>query len=184
MAEHDPPRGAIRAAVLTVSDAVSAGRRDDASGPELAAAFERAFHVSVEDRAVVADDRDAIAATLGRWTDRGFDLLLVTGGTGLAPRDRTPEAVRAMIDFEIPGLSEKMRAETGAQFPAAYLSREVAGVRGATIIVALPGSPRGAVDCFRAIAALLPHAVALVKGDRPDHPSAAAKTDQVTDGMS
>jgi molybdenum cofactor synthesis domain-containing protein len=161
----------IRAAVLTVSDAVSAGRCPDASGPALAAAFAQAFHGPVEEGGVVADDRAAIAARLAAWCDRGLDLLLVTGGTGVAPRDRTPEAVRSIVEFEIPGLAEKMRAETGAAFPAAYLSREVAGVRGKTLIVALPGSPRGAVDCFRAIAPLLPHAVALVRGEPPDHPA-------------
>jgi len=161
----------LRAAILTVSDAAAAGSRTDASGPALAAALAEELDVRPEERAVVADDGLAIAEWLRTWCAAGFDLLLITGGTGVAPRDRTPEAVRGLLDFEIPGLAEKMRAETGAGFPAAYLSRQVAGVRGRTVIVAFPGSPRGAVDCFRSIAALLPHAVALARGESPAHPA-------------
>jgi molybdopterin adenylyltransferase len=86
-----------------------------------------------------------------------------------APRDRTPEAVRSVIEFEVPGLAEKMRTETGAGFPPAYLSRAVAGVRGSTLVAALPGSPRGAVDCFRSVEGLLPHAIALLRGERSGH---------------
>jgi molybdenum cofactor synthesis domain-containing protein len=165
----DPrPRG-IRAAVLTVSDGVAAGRRPDASGPALAAEVERAFPGAQIDRAVEADDPVSVASRIRAWCDAGFDLVLATGGTGVAPRDRTPEAVRTLIEFEVPGLAEKMRAETGAAFPAAYLSRGMAGVRGATLIAALPGSPRGAVDCFRAFEALLPHAIALLRGEGAGH---------------
>lgn len=160
---------ALRAGVLTVSDGVSNGARPDASGPALAAEVERAFPGARVERAVEADEPARVAARIRRWCDAGFDLVLATGGTGVAPRDRTPEAVRSVIEFEVPGLGEKMRAETGEAFPAAYLSRAVAGVRGSTLVAALPGSPRGAVDCFRAVEGLLPHAVALLRGGRAGH---------------
>ncbi len=160
----------IRAAVLTVSDGVAAGEREDASGPALAAAFREALGAEVAELAVVADDREAIAAKLRGWSAAGFDLVLSTGGTGVSPRDRTPEAFRDVIDFEIPGLPEKMRSEGGGALPAAYLSRQVAGIAGSTLCIALPGSPSGAVECFRSIAGLLSHAIALARGDRPDHP--------------
>jgi molybdenum cofactor synthesis domain-containing protein len=160
----------IRAAVLTVSDGIAAGEREDASGPALAAACLEALGAEIAARAVVADDRAAIAARLREWSAQRIDLVLATGGTGVSPRDRTPEAFRDVLDFEIPGLAEKMRADTGAALPAAYLSRQVAGVAGATLCLALPGSPAGAVECFRAVASLLPHAVALARGERPGHP--------------
>lgn len=160
----------IRAAVLTVSDAVAAGRREDAGGPAVAAACREALGARIEESVVLPDDREAIAEKIRAWAAAGLDLVLATGGTGVSPRDRTPEALRDVLDFEIPGLAEKMRAETGAAFPAAYLSRQVAGVAGATVCLALPGSPAGAVDCFRAIAGLLPHAIALARGERPPHP--------------
>lgn len=160
----------IRAAVLTVSDGAAAGDREDASGPALAAALRDALGAEVAESAVVADDPAAIASKLRSWSAAGFDLVLSTGGTGVSPRDRTPEAFREVIDFEIPGLAEKMRAETGAALPAAYLSRQVAGIARSTLCIALPGSPSGAVECFRSVAALLPHAIALARGERPAHP--------------
>jgi molybdenum cofactor synthesis domain-containing protein len=160
----------IRAAILTVSDGAAAGEREDASGPALASALRDALGADVDERAVVADDRAAIAGKLRGWSAAGFDLVLSTGGTGVSPRDRTPEAFRDVIDFEIPGIAEKMRAATGAGLPAAYLSRQVAGVAGSTLCIALPGSPSGAVECFRSVAELLPHAIALARGERPAHP--------------
>jgi molybdenum cofactor synthesis domain-containing protein len=160
----------IRAAILTVSDAVAAGEREDGGGPAVAAACREALGARVEETAVLPDDRRAIAAKLRAWTAARFDLVIATGGTGVSPRDRTPEAFRDVLDFEIPGLAERMRAETGASFPAAYLSRQVAGVAGATLCLALPGSPSGAVDCLRSVAGLLPHAIALARGERPPHP--------------
>ncbi len=159
----------IRAAVLTVSDGVAAGTARTRAVRRSRPPARTRWGARVE-RAVVADDRDAIAARLRAWSAAGVDLVLATGGTGVSPRDRTPEAFRDALDFEIPGLAEKMRSETGASLPAAYLSRQVAGVAGRTVCVALPGSPAGAVDCFRAVAALLPHAIALARGDRPGHP--------------
>jgi molybdenum cofactor synthesis domain-containing protein len=166
----------MRVAILTVSDGVAAGEREDGGGPALAAACAEAMpEAAIEERAVVPDDRAAIADRLRRWRRAGIHLVLATGGTGVSPRDRTPEAFRDVVDFEIPGFAEKMRADTGATFPAAYLSRSVAGVAGGTVCLALPGSPRGAVDCFRAVAALLPHAIALARGERPPHPPGPAR---------
>lgn len=163
----------IRAAIVTVSDGVAAGERADLGGPACEEALREAgvAHAIVE-RVVLPDDRQRIAVAVATMADAGTaDLILLTGGTGVAPRDRTPEAVRAVVEFEIPGLAERMRAETGRNFPAAALSRQVAGVRGRTLVLCLPGSPKGAADCLRAVAGLLPHAVALIRGEKPDHPS-------------
>ncbi len=162
----------IRVVIMTVSDGVAAGKREDRGGP----ACEEALRASgivheIVSREVLPDDRQLIARAI-RLTAyaRHADLIVLTGGTGVAPRDRTPEAVREAVEFEIPGLAEKMRSETGKNFPAAFLSRQVAGVRDQTLVLALPGSPRGAADCLRSIVDLLPHAIALVRGEATTHP--------------
>ena len=162
----------MRIAILTVSDGVSAGAREDRGGPACEAVFaESLLPHRIVSRSVCPDDREIVAGRIRELADRpGTDLVVLTGGTGVAPRDRTPEAVRDAIAFEVPGLPEKMRADTGADFPAAYLSRQVAGVRAQTLVVALPGSPKGAADCLRSILPLLPHAIALVRGGTPPHP--------------
>ncbi len=164
----------IRVVIMTVSDGVAAGKREDLGGPACEEALrESGIAHEIVSREILPDDRQQIARAI-RLTaySRHVDLIVLTGGTGVAPRDRTPEAVRESVEFEIPGLAEKMRSETGGGFPAAYLSRQVAGVRDRTLVVALPGSPRGAADCLRSIAGLLPHAIALVRGEATGHPGA------------
>jgi molybdopterin adenylyltransferase len=162
----------MRVAIVTVSDGVSAGARQDRGGPACEAVFaDSGLPHRIVSRSVCPDERERVAAKIREIADAGgTDLVVLTGGTGVAPRDRTPEAVRDAIAFEVPGLAEKMRSDTGAAFPAGYLSRQVVGVRAQTLVVALPGSPTGAVDCLRSILSLLPHAVALVRGDTPAHP--------------
>jgi molybdopterin adenylyltransferase len=162
----------LRTAIVTVSDGVASGQRLDRGGPACEEALRGAgLALEVVAREVLPDDRQRIAVAVANLADAGAaDLIVLTGGTGVAPRDRTPEAVRAVVEFEIPGLAERMRAETSRDFPAAFLSRQVAGVRGRSLVVCVPGSPRGAADCLRAIAGLLPHASALVRGEKPEHP--------------
>jgi molybdopterin adenylyltransferase len=173
----DNPGGApmprsIRVAIVTVSDGVASGEREDRGGPACEEALLRAgVEHEIVERRVLPDDPDVVSDLIREQADSDFaDLILLTGGTGLSPRDRTPEAVRRVIEIEAPGLAEKMRADTGRDFAAAYLSREVAGVRGRTLVVALPGSPRGATDCLHAVADLLPHAIELARGERATHP--------------
>lgn len=162
----------IRVAIVTVSDGVASGAREDRGAPACEEALAAArIPCTVVSRETIPDEPDRIEETVRSLADSGgTDLVVLTGGTGLAPRDRTPEAVRRVLDVEAPGLAERMRAETGRDFPAAFLSRQVAGVRGRTLVLALPGSPKGASDCLRAIADLLPHAVELVRGEKPPHP--------------
>jgi molybdopterin adenylyltransferase len=158
----------IRAAIVTVSDSAVAGTREDLSGPALR---ERAHALGwiVSAMELVPDDSTQISAILRRLADSGeVAVILTTGGTGVALRDITPEATRGVIEREIPGLSELMRAE-GLKFtPTAVLSRGLAGLRGRTLIVNLPGSPKGAVESFDAIAKLVPHIVDLLEG-RTNH---------------
>jgi molybdopterin adenylyltransferase len=159
----------MRIAVLTVSDAASRGERDDRSG-DAAGTWVRAS-LGVEPlRAVVADDTVAIVRQLLAWCDdEDVALVLTTGGTGLSPRDVTPEATRAVIEREAPGIAERLRAVTGADFPRAALSRGVAGVRGATLIVNLPGSTSGVGDCLAAFVPIARHAIDIVRGAATDH---------------
>lgn len=160
-------------AVLTVSDRSFRGEREDRGGPAVADAARSLLGADVVELLVVPDEKDDIAWNLTRLADNvRVDLVLTTGGTGISERDVTPEATRAVITRELPGLGEAMRAASRTALPTAMLSRQVAGIRGKTLVVNLPGSPRGAVECLEAIAAALPHAVAMLRGDAPDaHPT-------------
>ncbi|NPA30386.1 MAG: MogA/MoaB family molybdenum cofactor biosynthesis protein [Chloroflexi bacterium] len=166
----------LRIAILTVSDRAFQGQREDRSGPALAQAVaERGWKVL--ETGLVPDDQEAIRTALLAWCARpDIDIVLTTGGTGFGPRDVTPEATRAVLEREAPGLPEAMRAASLRITPHAMLSRAVAGIRGHTLIVNLPGSPKAAVENLAVIAEVLPHAVQLLRGD-PDaerghrHPS-------------
>lgn len=149
---------ALRAGVLTVSDAGARGGREDTAGPAVASALSGAgFEVAL--RALLPDEEEEITALLAGWCDReGLALVVTTGGTGLAPRDRTPEATAAVIDYAVPGLAEAMRAAGRASTPFASLSRGLAGVRGRTLLLNLPGSERGATESIGAVLGVLRHA--------------------------
>ncbi len=155
----------LRFGILTLSDRSAKGERPDASGPALADLI-RAQGWSVAKQAIRPDDESAIRSALTEWADGGeVDVILTTGGTGFAPRDVTPEATRKVIQRETPGLAEAMRADSLKKTPHAMLSRAVAGIRGRTLIVNLPGSPKGAVENLQTILPVLPHAVQLLTDD-------------------
>jgi molybdenum cofactor synthesis domain-containing protein len=153
-----------RAAVLTASTSKSRGEGEDESGARLAA-FAEGLGLEVAAREVVPDDRAEIEARLRSWADEDrCDLVLTTGGTGFSPSDVTPEAVRGVIEREAPGLAEAMRLASRDHTPHWMLSRAVAGIRGSTLIVSFPGSPRSIEQAGEAIAPALPHALALIAG--------------------
>jgi len=158
----------MRVAILTISDTVSRGERPDRSGPavrERCAKLE--WKIVIEE--ILPDDRAKLSARLARLADAGdVDAILTTGGTGLGPRDVTPEATKEICEKLVPGLSELMRERGRQSTPRAVLSRAVAGVRGSVLIVNLPGSPKGAVESLDAVADLLPHAVEVLHGARHD----------------
>jgi molybdopterin adenylyltransferase len=154
----------IRAAVLTISDSAHQGTRADVSGPAVAARLE-ARGWSVTMREILPDEFERIASWLREAADAGaVDAIFTTGGTGVAPRDITPEATRAVLQRDIPGVPELMRHEGARKNPRAALSRAVAGLRGCVLIVNLPGSPKGAVESLDAIVELVPHIVDLARG--------------------
>lgn len=164
----------MRVAVLTISDRSYHGERADKTGPAVADAVRRLLPgASVVEQTILPDERDDIEWNLKRIADTASaDLVLTAGGTGLSPRDVTPQATLAVAAFEVPGIAEAMRAATRAALPAAVLSRQVAAVRERTLIVNLPGSPRGAVECLEAVAAVLPHAVTTLRNEAGDaHPA-------------
>jgi molybdopterin adenylyltransferase len=158
----------MRVSVLTISDSVAAGKSEDRSGPSVAARCKE-LGWTIVSSAVRADDRAAIEEFLRVTADSGdADVILTTGGTGVGPRDVTPEATAAVIERAIPGFPEQMRAAGVTKTPRAILSRGVAGIRGNAIIINLPGSPRGAVDSLNVIADLLPHSIDVLHGARHD----------------
>jgi molybdopterin adenylyltransferase len=155
----------IHFGILTLSDRSSRGERADSSGPALAALIE-AQGWSVAWQSILPDEESAIREILVEWSDRGeVDVILTTGGTGFSPRDVTPEATRTVIERDAPGLAEAMRAASLKITPHAMLSRIVTGIRKKTLIVNLPGSPKGAVENLQVILPVIPHAVQLLRED-------------------
>lgn len=167
-----PTPSDIRAAILTVSDAGARGERADESG-DLIAARLADLPAAVVSRSIVPDEPAAISLAVVEACAVA-DLLVITGGTGLAPRDVTPQALRPLLDYDVPGMAEAMRAAGLASTPHAMLSRQVAGVRGSCLVLALPGSPRGVGESLDAVWAALPHGLRLLRGDRDPHAAAGA----------
>jgi molybdenum cofactor synthesis domain-containing protein len=156
-------------AVLTISDRCSEGLMTDTAGPAVVARLRDQWPEAEIRTALLRDDEDAIAAALEELSARGAALVVTAGGTGLGPRDRTPEATRRVIDREAPGLAEAMRAKGAELNPFSWLSRGVAGLRGSTLIVNLPGSRRGAEESWMSIADLVRHGLEIVRGGQT-HP--------------
>lgn len=171
----------MKAAILTLSDKGSRGERVDESGPALRRWLaERGVETTAEE--ILPDERSAIARRLAQWGDSGlFQLILTTGGTGVSPRDVTPDATQDVVERIIPGFGEEMRRRSLTQTPHALISRAVAGIRGATLIINLPGSPRGAVENLEAIWCGIPHCIAKISGDSADCASAPATRQDCSD---
>lgn len=166
----------LRVAILTISDAGARGERADTSG-DAAAEWSRKRGYDIAARALVPDDTPAIVATLSDWCDTdAADLVLTTGGTGLAERDVTPEATRAVLEREAPGIAERIRVTSLDRFPRAALSRGVAGTRKKTLIINLAGSPGAVRDGCAAIEPIVDHAVAVLRGGPLDHDASYHRT--------
>jgi molybdenum cofactor synthesis domain-containing protein len=161
----------IGVAILTISDKASSGEREDAGGPAIREGLAaESVDATVVEYRVIADEEQQIAEALFHLSERAdVDLILTTGGTGLAPRDVTPQATLRAIEYEVPGIGEAMRAASLRVTPAGMLSRGVAGVRRGTLIVNLPGNPKAVRENLHAIAAALPHAIQTLKGDVGEH---------------
>jgi molybdenum cofactor synthesis domain-containing protein len=158
----------IKAAILTMSDKGAVGERSDANGPALEKWLAE-HEVTTLKYKMIPDDIATISATLKEWCDSGrFDLILTTGGTGVSPRDVTPDATEQVLDRIIPGFGEVMRMRSLEKTPHAIISRAVAGIRGKTLIINLPGSPKGAIENLEAVWPAIPHAVAKIQGDPAD----------------
>ena len=161
----------MRIAVLTISDAGARGERADTSGDAIVS-WAKARKYELATRMLVPDDVVQIVTTLTSWCDADkADLVLTTGGTGLSQRDVTPEATRAVIEREAPGIAERLRVSCITSFPKAALSRGLAGTRARTLIVNLPGSPNGVRDALPALDPIVDHAIAILRGEHGDHDS-------------
>jgi molybdenum cofactor synthesis domain-containing protein len=154
----------IRCAVLTISDRCSRGEAEDRSGPEVAQIL-ASWGWIPEVREILPDEELLVAERLATLADSGYSLILTTGGTGLGPRDRTPEATLRVTDRQVPGLAELLRSRTGAQLPRAYLSRGIIAMRRHCLIINLPGSVKGAREGIEALADVLPHALDVIHED-------------------
>ena len=156
----------IRAFVITVSDACSRGEREDASGQTLIELL-KSVGAEIAEKRIVSDDLDPLTDLLRTAADRGdVNLVITTGGTGVAPRDNTPEATLAAMEREAPGIAEAMRMQTLSKTPMAMISRGVCGIRSGALIINLPGSPTGVRESFAVVAPVLNHAIALLAGER------------------
>jgi molybdopterin adenylyltransferase len=164
----------ISIGILTISDKGSRGEREDRSGPVIREIIEKAG-ARVAETAIVPDEVEGIAGKLAAWADGGrVDVILTTGGTGLAKRDVTPEATLSVIDRAVPGIAEAMRAVSVAKTPMAVLSRAVAGQRGDCLIINLPGSPKAVTECLEAVLPAIPHAVEIIRGEVTEHTAGQA----------
>jgi len=160
----------ITIGVLTISDSGAKGAREDTSGETIRSMVTHMNGAVIEAGAIIPDERALIEATLREWSDeKSLNLILTTGGTGLAPRDVTPEATKAVLDREAPGIAEAMRAVSLQHTPFGMLSRGVVGTRGSTLIVNLPGSPKAVKECLECILPVLPHAVNLLIEGPKEH---------------
>jgi molybdenum cofactor synthesis domain-containing protein len=158
----------MKVAIITISDSVAGGKRQDASGPALVARCKE-LDWTVASKHLLPDDRAQIQSLLAQIADEGSaDVILTTGGTGLGPRDMAPEATTAIADRLVPGMAEEMRRKGLEHTPRAILSRAVAAIRRSALIINLPGSPKGAVESLDAIAGLLPHSIQIIHGARHD----------------
>lgn len=160
----------ITIGVLTISDSGAKGAREDTSGETIRSMVAQMHGAIIEAGAIIPDERELIEVTLREWSDeKSLNLILTTGGTGLAPRDVTPEATKAVIEREAPGIAEAMRAVSLQHTPFGMLSRGVVGTRGHTLIVNLPGSPKAVKECLECILPVLPHAVNLLTEGPKEH---------------
>ncbi len=164
----------FRVAILTASDSGAAGERADRSG-KIIEEMVRAVGWTVTRTAITRDERAVIAEQLREWADGGdVSLIVTTGGTGVGPRDVTPEATLDVVDRLVPGMAEQMRAQTAERNPMAMVSRQVVGIRGRTLIINLPGSPRGVQECLAVLMPVLPHTLEVLTQPRTDdHPTQA-----------